>query len=81
MFGISVHLKINCLTKQNSDIYFLQGTYSTKEIENQWEKQWFGDIYFAHGSNHSHGVPILVRKSFDFKLNHLDRMRKGGASF
>ena len=28
----------------------------------------FGDIYFAHGSNHSRGVAILIRKSFDFKL-------------
>ena len=26
------------------------------------------DIYFAHGSNHSRGVAILIRKSFDFKL-------------
>ena len=58
----------NWLTKQNSDIYFLQETYSTEEIENQWKKQWFGDIYFAHGSNHSRGVAILIRKSFDFKL-------------
>ena len=58
----------NWLTKQNSDIYFLQETYSTEEIENQWKKQWLGDIYFAHGSNHSRGVAILIRKYFDFKL-------------
>ena len=36
----------NWLTKQNSDIYFLQETYSTEEIENQWKKQWFGDMIF-----------------------------------
>ena len=58
----------NWLTKQNSEIYFLQETYSAEEIENQWENQWFGDIYFAHGSNHSRGVAILTRKSSDFKL-------------
>ena len=56
------------LTKQNSDICFQQETYSTEEIENQWKKQWFGDIYFAHGSNLSHWVAILIQKSFDFKL-------------
>ena len=55
-------------TEQNSDICFLQETYSTEEIENQWKKQWPGDIFFAHGSIHSRGVAILIRKSFDFKL-------------
>ena len=58
----------NWLIKQNSDICFLQETYSTEEIENQWKKQWPGDIFFAHGSIHSRGVAILIRKSFDFKL-------------
>ena len=61
----------NWLYKQNSDICFLQETYSTEEIENQWKKQWSGDIYFAHGSNHSRGVAILIRKSFDFKLKSI----------
>ena len=61
----------NWLYKQNSDICFLQETYSTGEIENQWKKQWSGDIYFAHGSNHSLGVAILIRKSFDFKLKSI----------
>ena len=61
----------NWLYKQNSDICFLQETYSTEEIENQWKKQWSGDIYFAHGSNHSRGVTILTRKSFDFKLKSI----------
>ena len=42
--------------------------YSTEEIENQWKEQWFRDICFAHGSNDSRGVAILIRKSFDFKL-------------
>jgi len=49
----------NWLTKQNSDIYFLQETYSTEEIENQWKKQWLGDIYFAHGS-----ITIVVGSPF-----------------
>ena len=58
----------NWLTKQNSDICFQKETYSTEEIENQWKKQWFGDIYFALGSNHSRKVTIFIQKSFDFKL-------------
>ena len=67
----------NWLTKENSDIFFLQETYSTEEIENQWKKQWFGDIYFAHGSNHSRGVAILIRKSFDFKLKSIRSDEEG----
>ena len=67
----------NWLTKQNSDICFLQETYSTEEIENQWKKQWPGDIYFAHGSNHSRGVAILIRKSFDFKLKSVRSDEEG----
>ena len=43
----------NWIIKQNSDICFLQETCSTEEIENQWKKQWPGDIYFAHGSFHT----------------------------
>ena len=67
----------NWLTKQNSDICFLQETYSTEEIENQWKKQWSGDIFFAHGSNHSRGVAILIRKSFDFKLKSIRSDEEG----
>ena len=67
----------NWIIKQNSDICFLQETYSTEEIENQWKKQWPGDIYFAHGSFHSRGVAILVLKSFDFKLKSIRFDKEG----
>jgi exonuclease III len=67
----------NWLSKQNSDICFLQETYSTEEIENQWKKQWSGDVYFAHGSIHSRGVAILIRKSFDFKLKSIRSDEEG----
>ena len=58
----------NWLNKQKADICFLQETYSTKEVENQWKKQWQGDAFFAHGDNHSRGVLILIRKDLDFVL-------------
>ena len=67
----------NWIIKQNSDICFLQETYSTEEIENQWKKQWPGDVYFAHGSFHSRGVAILVLKSFDFKLKSIRFDKEG----
>ena len=58
----------NWLINQSADICFLQETYSTVEPANQWRKQWPGEFFFSHGSNHSCGVAILVRKSLDFKL-------------
>ena len=57
--------------------YFLQETYSTEETENLWKSQWPGEIYFAHGSIHSRGVAILIRKGFDFELKSLRSDEEG----
>lgn len=51
------------LMKQQADFCFLQETYSTKEIENIWKKQWKGKMFFSHGSEHSRGVLILIKNS------------------
>ena len=48
------------------DIIFLQETYSTVEVEDICRTQWRGNFFFAHGSNHSCGVIILVRSDLDF---------------
>ena len=45
----------NWLCKSRADICFLQETYSTKEVEMMWKKQWKGDIFFSHGSFHEQG--------------------------
>ena len=59
---------VNWLCKSGADLCFLQETYSSKEVENIWRKQWKGDMFFSHGSSHSRGVLILVRDQLDFKL-------------
>ena len=51
----------NWLVKSSADIYFLQETYSTPEVENVWKKQCKGDMLFSHRTSHSMGVLILVR--------------------
>ena len=58
----------NWLCKSGAHICFVQETYSSKEIENIWRKQWKGDMFFSHGSSHSRGVLILVKEQLDFKL-------------
>ena len=33
--------------RQQVDICFIQETYSTKEVENVWKKQWKGEMFFS----------------------------------
>ena len=56
------------LQKQNADVIFLQETYSSKEIENNWRRQWKGPMFFAHGSNHSCGVLVLIKDGLEFDM-------------
>lgn len=49
-------------------IIFLQETYSTIEVENIWKAQWYGDLYFAHDSEHRRGVMVLIKASLHCKL-------------
>ena len=35
------------------------------------KKQWKGETFFSHGTNHSRGVLILVKDQLDFKLQSL----------
>ena len=53
----------------NADIFFLQETYGTRDIENIWRKQWKGEMFFSHGSNHSWGALVLIRDNLDFKIH------------
>ena len=59
------------LQKQKMDIIFLQETYSTKEVETNWKRQWKGPMFFAHGSNHSCGVLVLVRDCLEFEMKSI----------
>ena len=56
------------IRKKNIDIAFLQETYSTQDVENLWKNQWGGDTYYAHGTNHSKGVMILIKPGLDIKV-------------
>ena len=56
------------LLNQKVDLCFLQETYSTKEVENIWKKQWKGEMFFSHGSEHSRGILILIKNSLEFEL-------------
>ena len=57
------------LVNSDADIIFLQETYSARDIENIWRKQWKGEMFFSHGSNHSRGVLELIKDNLDFKIH------------
>ena len=59
------------IKKQKADIAFLQETYSSQEIENQFKLQWRGKMLFAHGTNHSKGVLILFSENLQIDIRHV----------
>ena len=67
--GIRTFEKRKAVFNSDVDIIFLQETYSTRDIENIWRKQWKGEMFFSHGSNHSRGVLVLIKDNLDFKIH------------
>ena len=53
------------LHQQQSDIIFLQETYSSPESIKRWETEWGGKIVSTHGSSHSRGAMILFKPRLD----------------
>ena len=56
------------LRKQNIDIAFLQETYSSAACESLWRNEWGGEAIFAHGSKHSCGSAILIKKGLECEV-------------
>ena len=38
----------------------MQETHSVNTDEDQWKKEWSGEIFFSHGTSNSKGVAILI---------------------
>ena len=68
-----LHKRKSILTwieKQKSDITFLQETYSTPEVINDWKFQWRGEMILSHGSNHSRGVLVLINEQLQYEIRN-----------
>ena len=63
--------------RNNYDLIFLQEMHSIKEDECEWAMQWGGPIHFAHGSNNSRGVAILIDSKIDAKIDSIVRDSNG----
>jgi len=64
------------IMKQKADIAFLQETYSSCEIVNQWKFQWRGKM-FAHGTNHSRRVLILFSDELQLEIKNVVEDKEG----
>ena len=59
------------LKKKDENVFFLQETHSTLEVEDAWRKIWGGDIYFSHGASNSTGVAIMIKKNESIEVNEI----------
>ena len=66
------------LHRQQSDIIFLQETYSTPQTIKRWEAEWGGKIAYSHGSSHSRGVMILFKPRLDVSIEKISTDNYGG---
>lgn len=57
--------------KQKGDRAFLQETYTSREIENEWKFQWRDKMLFAHGTNLSRGVLILFSSELQVNIKNV----------
>ena len=55
--------------KLNYDIICIQESHITKEVAEQWRKEWAGELVYTEGTGHSAGQLILIRKGFDCIVN------------
>ena len=62
---------------QEADIIFLQETYSTPDVVDNWKYQWSGEMFYSHGSNHSKGVLVLIRDTLQFELKSVKNDTRG----
>ena len=65
------------LHRQQSDVIYLQETYSSAKTIKTWEAEWGGKAAFSHGSSHSRGVLILFKPRLDVNLEKITTDKHG----
>ena len=62
------HAIFHYLNKKLYNVIMLQETDSCKSIENRWQAEWGGQMFFAHRTMAARGVAILVKKGASLKV-------------
>jgi exonuclease III len=59
---------LNYLRNLNYNIYCLQDTHFSTELEREVRNQWGYQCYFSSFTTNSRGVAILINNNFDFRV-------------
>ena len=54
------------LEEKQADVIFLQETFSSPDIVSTWASEWNGELFFSHGSVHSGGVMIMIKRNVEY---------------
>ena len=60
-----------------ANVFLIQETHSTKEVEEIWKTEWEGDIHFSHGTSNTTGVAILIKKNTPLNISNISRDNQG----
>ena len=60
-----------------ANVFLIQETHSTKEVEDQWKSEWEGDIYFSHGTSSTVGIAILIKRNTPLNISNITRDNQG----
>ena len=70
------------LKNKNIDITLIQETHSTKNLTNQWEKEWLGKSFWNSGLiAKSSGVAILIKKDLNINISTVLQDKEGRILF
>ena len=63
--------------RKRFDIICLQETYWSEDLEMQIKREWDGDSFFAHGTENSRGVGILIHSRLEHSTRHVECDNEG----
>ena len=63
--------------RKRGNVVLLQETYSTPDIEDSWKRDWGGQMYFSHGTNHSKGVLVLLAPGLNINMDQVKKDEDG----
>ena len=69
--GLKRRKVFKLLKDQRADIYMLQESHGTAEVESLWNSEWGLRGFFAHRSSDARGVSIFVNKCLRSKMTQV----------
>jgi len=61
------------LQNNSCDIALLQEVCSSKDSEKQWTQEWDGQGIFLHGTKHSKGIAVLIKRGIELEILEKDK--------